>query len=134
MIYELTKDLETGNVLIDTQHRELFKMINNLQGACSQGKGREKLEPSVRFLMDYVKKHFTDESELQKKSGYPGYAAHSRFHQEYISQINHAGSELLSRKADIASVAELNRLVAILVTHIRTEDKKVAEHIRASKA
>lgn len=133
MRYELTKDLETGNNLIDTEHRELFRMINNLQSACSEGKGRDQLEASVRFLMDYVRKHFRDESELQKSSGYPDYAAHSRFHQSYTQQIDTAGKALLARDADIASIAELNRLLAILVTHIRTEDKKVAEHIRASQ-
>ena len=39
MKYTLTKDLETGNTLIDTEHRELFAAVNNLMDACSQGKG-----------------------------------------------------------------------------------------------
>lgn len=51
----MTKDLETGNTLIDSEHRQLFDMVNKLQDACSQGKGRAQIESSVKFLMDYVK-------------------------------------------------------------------------------
>lgn len=40
MKYEVTKELETGNALIDSEHRQLFQMVNNLQDACAQGKGR----------------------------------------------------------------------------------------------
>ena len=39
MRYEMTKDLETGNALIDSEHRQLFKAVNDLLDACSQGKG-----------------------------------------------------------------------------------------------
>lgn len=41
MRYEMTKDLETGNALIDSEHRQLFKAVNDLLDACSQGKGRK---------------------------------------------------------------------------------------------
>ena len=30
MRYELTKDLETGNAIIDREHRELFEAVNQL--------------------------------------------------------------------------------------------------------
>ena len=40
MRYEMTKDLETGNALIDSEHRQLFKAVNDLLDACSQGNGQ----------------------------------------------------------------------------------------------
>ena len=129
MRYELTKDLETGNVLIDSEHRELFKMINDLQDACSKGQGRAQVERSAKFLVDYVKKHFGDEQNLQTSVKYPGYPAHKTFHENYISQISAAANTILVRNADIASLAELNRLIGLLIAHIRTEDKKLAAYI-----
>ena len=33
MRYEMTKDLETGNALIDSEHRQLFKAVNDLLDA-----------------------------------------------------------------------------------------------------
>lgn len=133
MKYELTKDLETGNALIDSEHRQLFDMINKLQDACAQGKGRAQIESAVKFLMDYVKKHFGDENDLQKKSNYPGYDAHYKFHQSYMKQIDEAGKVLLAKNADIASLAEVNRLIGVLVSHIRTEDKKLAAYLKSAE-
>ena len=34
MKYELTKDLETGNRIIDNEHRELLNAVNALLDAC----------------------------------------------------------------------------------------------------
>lgn len=133
MRYEVTKDLETGNTLIDSEHRELFKMVNNLQDACTKGQGRSQVETAAKFLVDYVKKHFGDEQNLQVSVKYPGYPAHKNFHENYIAQISAAANTILVRNADIASLAELNRMVGLLIAHIRTEDKKLAAFIVSQK-
>lgn len=133
MRYEVTKDLETGNALIDSEHRELFKMVNNLQDACTKGQGRSQVETAAKFLVDYVKKHFRDEQNLQTSVHYPGYPAHKKFHENYIAQISAAANTILVKNADIASLAELNRMVGLLIAHIRTEDKKLAAFIVSQK-
>ncbi len=133
MKYELTKDLETGNALIDSEHRELFRIINNLQDACAKGQGRSQVESTAKFLVDYVKKHFRHEENLQKSVGYPGYQVHSKFHENYIAQIEAGAKGILASNADIASLAELNKLIGILVAHIRTEDRKLAAYASSHK-
>lgn len=130
MKYELTKDLETGNVLIDSEHRELFRMINALQDACSQGKGRERIADSSKFLVDYVHKHFGDEERLQKKTNYPGYAVHHQFHDGYKKQLAAAAQELLTSEVSIASLAKLNQMIGTLISHIKIEDKKLAAYVK----
>lgn len=40
MKYELTKDLETGNLTIDREHKELFNAVNDMMDAWFQGKGK----------------------------------------------------------------------------------------------
>ena len=64
MKYELTKDLESGNAIIDGEHRELFRAVNTLMDACGKGQGRAALEPAIKFLLDYVNKHFAHEEQL----------------------------------------------------------------------
>lgn len=56
--YKVTPDLETGNDLIDSEHRMLFDAINDLMDACSSGQGRNKIGETADFLADYVDKHF----------------------------------------------------------------------------
>lgn len=130
MKYELTSDLTTGNQLIDSQHRQLFEAVNRLMDACSAGKGRDQIQETMTFLNQYVQKHFSDEERLQTQSSYPGYAAHKQFHDGYRRQLAQTGQLLLQEGPTVKALGELNQAVAILVSHIRSEDKRIARHIR----
>ena len=127
--YELTNDLLTGNNLIDTEHRQLYAAINELMEACSQGTGRDKIMSTANFLNSYVNKHFGDEEQLQVKSKYPGYPAHKQFHDGYKRQLSEATQELVKEGPTVKALGDLNRIVGVLVSHIRTEDKKLARHV-----
>lgn len=129
MKYELTSDLMTGNALIDTQHKQLFDAVNSLMDACTQGKGRDHIQETVNFLTSYVVKHFTDEEHLQVKSNYPGYPGHKQFHDGYRQQLAQTAHALLRDGATVKALGDLNRVVAILITHIRSEDKRVARFL-----
>lgn len=130
MKYELTDDLLTGNALIDSEHRELFAAVNNLIDACAQGKGRDQIQKTVQFLEDYVAKHFRDEEGLQTKSNYPGYPAHKQFHDGYRRKLAETTQVLTREGPSVKALGDLNGVVAILVSHIRTEDKRLARHIK----
>ena len=130
MKYELTDDLLTGNALIDSEHRELFAAVNNLIDACAQGKGRDQIQKTVQFLGDYVAKHFRDEEGLQTKSNYPGYPAHKQFHDGYRRKLAETTQVLTREGPSVTALGDLNGVVAILVSHIRTEDKRLARHIK----
>ena len=124
MRYEFTKDLETGNRIIDNEHRELLNAVNALLDACSAGKGRSQMSSTVKFLNDYVDRHFAHEEQLQKQSGYPGYEAHHAFHEKYKQTLREITAGM-SDNCSIADLAKLNGHVSLLVSHIRTEDKKL---------
>ena len=130
MKYELTDDLLTGNALIDSEHRELFAAVNNLMDACAQGKGRDQIQKTVQFLEDYVAKHFRDEEGLQTKSNYPGYPAHKQFHDGYRRKLAETTQVLTREGPSVKARGDLNGVVAILVSHIRTEATRLARHIK----
>lgn len=130
MKYELTSDLLTGSQLIDSQHRQLFEAVNRLMDACSMGKGRDQIQATVTFLSDYVVKHFRDEERLQTQSGYPGYTGHKQFHDGYRRQLSLTAQELIQEGPTVRALGDLNRAVATLVTHIRTEDKRMARFVQ----
>lgn len=129
MRYEVTQDLMTGNALIDSEHRQLFAAVNDLMDACAQGRGRDQIEKMVKFLSDYVVKHFSDEEGLQTRSNYPGYPAHKTFHDGYRRQLGDKMDLLRREGPTVKALGELNQIVGVLVSHIRTEDKRVARHI-----
>lgn len=133
MKYELTPDLITGNALIDSEHKQLFDAINALLDACSKGKGRDQLMETVDFLNRYVERHFGDEEKLQVSSKYPGYSSHKIFHDGYKRQMRQTTQELLAEGATVKSLGQLNQVAGILVSHIRTEDRKLAKHLKEGK-
>ena len=130
MRYELTPDLITGNNLIDTEHKQLFDAINALLDACGQGKGREKLMDTIKFLNNYVNKHFSDEERLQTSSNYPNYPGHKTFHDGYKRQLSQATQDLLNEGATVRALGQINQIAGILVSHIRVEDRKLAKYLR----
>ena len=132
MRYELTQDLLTGNQLIDSEHRQLFDAINALMDACAQGAGRTKISETVQFLNSYVNKHFGDEEKLQVQSKYPGYAAHKQFHDGYKRQLSQTTQALIAEGPTVKALGDLNRIVGVLVAHIRIEDKKLARHVKGA--
>ena len=48
MAYVWSKDLETGNAMIDSQHKELIEAINALLAACATGKGRAEVAKTTK--------------------------------------------------------------------------------------
>lgn len=125
MRYEVTKDLETGNAIIDGEHRELFRAVNTLLDACGQGQGRTALDPTIKFLLNYVDKHFTHEEQLQAKSNYPGMPAHKQFHESYKLKLREIANKISTSGGSIADIGLLNGHIAVLVNHIKFEDKKL---------
>ncbi len=127
--YELTKDLETGNAIIDKEHRELFNAVNKLFEACSNGSGRSSMNETIQFLNDYVQKHFSHEEQLQQQSEYPSVRTHKAFHEEYKRKLNEITSKISTSGSTIVELGNLNRHISVLIAHIRTEDKKLAGYL-----
>lgn len=133
MAYQLTPDLMTGNATIDSEHKQLFAAINSLLDACSKGQGRTQIETTMKFLEDYIERHFSHEEQLQLASGYPDYTRHRNLHEGYKGVVRGVMQELKQTGPTIALLAKVNTNVAgWLITHIRLEDAKVASHIKKS--
>lgn len=130
MGYELTKNLETGNSLIDNEHRELFQAINRLLDSCNNGAGLAAIEPAMKFLLQYVDKHFAHEEELQRNNNYPDFTAHRAFHEQYKKKLKEIAADMKSSGSPVSVMVKLNSHIAVLVNHIRLEDKKLAAFLQ----
>lgn len=133
MAYLWSKELETGNKMIDQQHQQLIQCINNLLDACSQGKGRDKILETLQFLQSYTQKHFTDEEALQKRYGYPDQVNHKRYHETFKKTVADIVNEMKTTGPTVALVAKVNTSIASwFIHHIKCEDTKVAKHVNAN--
>lgn len=123
--FEFTKNLETGNAIIDKEHRELIDAVNRLMDACGDGKANVHVNETIKFLNDYVNRHFTHEEQLQQKSGYPEFTSHKAFHDGYKKKLIEITSGISKEGPTIAEMMKLNTHIGVLITHIKTEDKKL---------
>ncbi len=134
MAFLFTNDLETGNMQIDKEHKQLINAINQLLEACSQGTGRIEIANTIDFLLEYTKTHFSHEEVLQQQSNYPDYENHKGYHESFIKIVSDLSNKLRTDGASIALVGEINsQLAGWLVQHIKTQDVKVAKHILENK-
>lgn len=131
MAYSWSTDLETGNTAIDSQHKELITAINKLLEACSTGQGRVQVMDTSNFLLNYTKRHFADEEILQRKSNYPDYINHKKYHDEFVKVVADLTTQLEKDGPTIVAVSKINSAIAgWLINHIKKEDVKVAAHIK----
>ena len=131
MAFTWTKELETGNTLIDSEHKKLIDAINQLLDACNKGKGRQELHAAVDFLTSYTRTHFSHEEALQLKHKYPIYPQHKVFHTSYLAQMDAVSANLKSEGPTIAMLGEVNAKVSILLSHIRRDDVQLAAYIKS---
>ncbi len=120
-------DLDTGIEVIDTQHRRIVEMINQLHAA--QGRSsRDGVSEVIAELVDYTMSHFAFEEELLEEAGYPFTAAHRRVHEVFIKRV----SEYRMRFEAGEDVADdlKNLLSRWLFNHIRNDDKAYSETVR----
>ncbi|MBF0339108.1 MAG: bacteriohemerythrin [Nitrospirae bacterium] len=76
-----------NNALIDKQHQELFKLKNDLLSVMSKGKGKDDIARVLKFLEEYVVKHFKTEEDLMKKYNFPGYDLQMKQHSALIDAV-----------------------------------------------
>jgi hemerythrin len=131
MAFAWSPALETGNPIIDAQHKKLIEAINNLLDACQQGKGSNTAGPTLDFLISYTKRHFVDEEALQQKSNYPDIQNHRKLHESFLKTVNDLAADLKNNGPTPMLVTKLIRNVGDwLVSHIKQEDAKVAAHLK----
>ncbi len=130
-MYVFTKDLETGNSVIDKQHRELIEVINKLTSACLKAEGVQEISKTLSFLVGYTATHLADEERLQLSSNFSGYAAHKHKHDSFKETINTVYQEHKKNPTDMAIVTKITRMLGDwLINHIKKEDLIMAKHLR----
>jgi len=124
----------TGIPLIDSQHKELFSLTNELFHAClAQGKMLDDVfKETMGRMVDYVRFHFGAEQELLQKINYPDYHEHKKQHDTLTLQILEAVKEYNSGKKLVPNQF-VRTLRDWILSHIAHYDKLYASYIAAQK-
>jgi hemerythrin-like metal-binding protein/PAS domain S-box-containing protein len=127
-IFPWDPSFATGIDVIDEQHKELVRILNNLAGALSSAAPESVLNKGFQELVDYAKYHFQTEEEV-----WAGYFSNSRMYEQHVR--THAGfgkklQELVDSRGSkfVESLLQdlLGFLVHWLAFHIVDSDKRMA--------
>ncbi|MEY3223791.1 MAG: hypothetical protein RLZZ203_2647 [Cyanobacteriota bacterium] len=117
-------EYETGNDIIDEQHKSLFSTINALNSAMLEGQGEALLEKTLDSLKDYTTVHFDTEEKFMLDHKYPDYIEHKQKHEALKAKV------LSFEKKNYDDLSKLTNAVSHFLTdwlihHIKDEDKKM---------
>lgn len=107
---------------INTQHKRLLELINQLHDAMGQGKGREVVGKVLDGLIDYTRTHFAYEERLMVAQVYPSYLKHKVEHDALTKKVLDLQSRFLSGEI-VITMEVMNFLKDWLSTHIMNVDK-----------
>jgi hemerythrin-like metal-binding protein len=114
--------LEIGIGIVDSQHRRLVDLINQLNEAIEGGRGVAVVGETLEGLIDYTHTHFRTEEDLLKEHNYEDYDLHRREHRIFTDQIEIYRDRLDAGSLRISSeVMEYMR--GWLLTHIGSSDR-----------
>ncbi len=133
-----TEDLAIGVSAIDSQHKELFKRINNLVAAIREHRCKDEIDGTIRFLEDYARFHFSEEERRMGEARYDGLDEHKRLHAAYLQNIRElkeqASLPRVSGSSYELSVTANQIVVDWIIDHIMKIDRKFGDYLRSRKA
>lgn len=108
---------------IDQQHQKLIVMINDLNDAMLQGKGKEVLSKIIDGLIAYTQAHFSKEELYFDKYKYPDAAAHKEEHAAFVKKVSEFRESFKKNSMNL-TINVMDFLSDWLKKHICGTDKK----------
>lgn len=118
-----------GHQLIDSQHKALFNIANDLLEAIISDYPAPDISVQISLLFTEIEKHFHDEESIIESFCFPGLDEHAKFHSELLSK-----GLKLSEKFETSrlGVGEVFHFLAhdVVMLHLLEEDRKYFPFIR----
>ncbi|MFO1154318.1 MAG: bacteriohemerythrin [Rhodospirillales bacterium] len=121
-LIEWTPALAVGVESLDTDHKVLVSLINQLDDAIAAGNPRSTVQRVLDALYDYTVYHFSREEALMRACGYPDIEAHARTHATLRAQVADIRDRYGRSPESIHSREVLSFLKNWLSTHILGRD------------
>lgn len=142
MALEWSSKLETNISEIDSQHKRLFFLINEMEALISNNQGKlttkiKEIKESVSALEQYTLSHFLIEERVMEDNDYPDIENHKLLHNKFTDKITTVKEELLhgdllkdEANLEIYLQGILKYLTTWLTNHIMVKDMEYKPFIR----
>jgi len=130
MYLDWDEKYSVGDDGIDQQHKELFKIINNLDDAIRNAQGKSAIHQILNEMNGYIAWHFNEEETYMKENDYPELNAHRVAHQTFVDETADAIKKLeFGFELGLALVTR-KFLGEWIKKHVLVEDQKYKSYIQ----
>ncbi len=116
--------------LIDSQHKNLVNIINELHQAMITGHGKEQLGIILSTLIKYTQFHFKTEEGLMESHQYPEYSCHKTEHDQLTKTVLDFRDKFQRNELGLTTEV-MGFLKDWLSKHILGSDKRYAPFLNA---
>ncbi|MBF0353271.1 MAG: hemerythrin family protein [SAR324 cluster bacterium] len=126
--------LATEIFMIDDQHKELFRRIDRLMDALTEGISNEELLELFSFLEVYTLLHFNAEEEYMTEYNYPMTELHKTQHVYFVDKLEEL-KEQAKNSFNSHQLADLlkTHLIDWLINHIVKMDQHLAAYLKKNR-
>lgn len=122
--------LETGQTLIDLEHRMLVFLFRKLDVAVKSGESQMAVNHVIGEMKRFVEFHFASEENLMRETNYPHLPAHQVQHMDLLTELGVLASKVVGHREFPEDL--LFFLNNWLADHIANHDQHVALHVHTA--
>lgn len=129
-----TEDMTVHNDVLDMQHQQMFRKINELLEAIINETGEDVVDDMVSFFKEYMDKHFKYEERYLTENGYPEVDGHKEKHEVFVAKYHELNEKLKDGIDPEKIVLEIENFMGSWLTqHILVEDQRYARYFQEKK-
>ena len=128
--FDFSDGMLLGLDLIDSQHRKLFDLINELAASSVSNTDHLETHEALLGMSEYLFEHFKTEENYMREFDYSGYESHRQKHAEFVQKTLEFHEKFRDGKIDLENEI-LRYLVLWFIDHVKGEDQKFVELFRA---
>ncbi len=121
--FKWSDELSVDNQIIDKQHKELFRLINDFYNAIAEKRNKDAVKRAIDEMENYITTHFTSEEIMMKNAGYEDLEQHLNEHRGYIDKVRDL-RERYEQGRLILSLEVTNFIKDWITNHIKVTDQK----------
>ena len=122
-----------GNDLIDTEHEELFRLVNAFHDNWQEKRSQQSIAALLNQLIAYAEMHFQHEEIIMRDAEFPKLAEHQRIHEAMVETIFNL-RQSFEEHHDHLEMNTMRFIKAWLVEHIIQNDYLFRDYLARRKA
>lgn len=127
-VCEFSEEYLTGIELVDREHRELFRLVDEVHQMVQDQVDQSDI-PEIMVILgkleDYTRFHFKDEEAYMESIGYAGLPEERRAHEGFVRKLSEITADQIKANPQEYMEAMVEFLLAWLIRHILYLDKKI---------